>query len=80
MLLPVFANLQAGDFFIPVEVPENRILNDYIQRVEFENAPSHFNTQLTPIFDYNQFPNSMIFGKTKPGRFQLSPFHLQSIQ
>jgi len=73
-LLFVCENLQAGDFFIPVEIPEYRIFNDYLQRDEFENRSVRFYSQLTPHSDRNLFPNSMIFGKTKPGRFQLSPF------
>ena len=73
-LLFVSSGLQAGDFLIPVEVPEYEILNDYLQRDEFENLSARFITQLTPLSDRNLFPNSMIFGKTKPDRFELSTF------
>lgn len=74
----VSANLQAGDFFIPVEVPEYKILNDYIEKYEFENSAIRFGSQLTPQSDRNLFPDNFIFGKTKPDRFQLSPFIILS--
>ncbi len=78
ILLFVFANLQAGVFFIPVEVPEYQILNDYLQRDEFKNLSARFKTQLAPLSDKKLFPNSTIFGKNKPNRFQLSPFLILS--
>ena len=78
ILLFVCVSLQAGVFFIPVEVPEYRILNDYLQRVEFEHRFSRFKTQLTPLSDRNLFPNNRIFGQTKPPRFHLSPFIILS--
>ncbi len=78
ILLFVFASLQAGEFFIPVEVPEYKILNDFLQRDEFENISARFNSQLAPISEKNLFPDNMIFGKTKPDRFQLSPFLILS--
>jgi len=78
ILLFVGANLQAGDFFIPVEVPEYQILNDYSQRDEFENRSARFGSQLAPQSDRNLFPNSIIFGKNKPNRFEFSPFLILS--
>ncbi|MCP4703287.1 MAG: capsule assembly Wzi family protein [candidate division Zixibacteria bacterium] len=74
ILLFVGVSLQPGEFFIPVEVPEYKILSDFLQRDEFENISTRFNSQLAPISEKNLFPDNMIFGKTKPDRFQLSPF------
>ncbi len=78
ILLLVCANLQAGEFFIPVEVQEYQILNDYIQRSEFGNKFVRFNTQLAPLSDKNLFPSHQFFGKTKPNRFEFSPFLILS--
>lgn len=75
-LLLASSNLKAGDFFIPIEVPEYRILYDYLNRLNIENGFDRQIGRLTSLYEDGNFPNHPIFGWRLPNRSQLKTFAL----